>query len=289
MCLNDDPAYVIAANDLCNRLGIDTMSGSSMVAFAMELYENNLIPGELLDDIKPEWGSGEAILHLIRQIANREGLGEYLSRGVKQAAEYFGPMAKEFAVESKGLEVAYHDPRAFTSMAIIYATGNRGACHLEGLTYFNENMAFPASIIGLKEEYKPHGTEGKALLAKTMQDYMVVYNALGLCKFLIRGHVQPADIAGWVSAVTGWDFDVEEMFLTGERIFNLKRKINNKMGISRKDDTLPPRLLAHDRGEGAAAGSLPHLGKMLAEYYELRGWTKEGIPTSETLARLGLN
>ncbi len=289
MCLNDDPSYVIAANDLCNRMGIDTMSGSSMVAFAMELYEHNLIPGELLDEIKPEWGSGEAILHLIRQIAYREGLGEYLARGVKQAAEYFGPLAKEFSVESKGLEVAYHDPRAFTSMAVIYATGNRGACHLEGLTYFNENRAFPASIIGLKDEYEPHGTEDKALLAKTMQDYMVLFNALGLCKFLIRGHVPPASIAEWVSNITGWEYDQNELFLTGERIFNLKRKINNKMGISRKDDTLPPRLLTHDRGEGAAAGSLPHLGKMLSEYYELRGWTKEGIPRPETLSRLGLN
>ena len=289
MCLNDDPAYVIAANDLCNRLGIDTMSGSSMVAFAMELYEHNLIPEDLLGDIKPEWGSGEAILHLIRQIAYREGLGEYLARGVKRAAQEFGPLAEEFAVHVKGLEVAYHDPRAFTSMAIIYAVGNRGACHLEGLTYFNENRAFPASLVGLKDEYEPHGTEDKALLAKTMQDYMVLFNALGLCKFLIRGHVLPADIAAWVSTVTGWDFDEKEMFATGERIFNLKRKINNKLGISRKDDTLPPRLMVHDRGEGTAAGSLPHLGKMLAEYYELRGWTQEGIPKPETLARLGLS
>lgn len=289
MCLNEDPAYIIAANDLCNRMGIDTMSGSSVIAFAMELYEHDLIPEELLGDIKPEWGNGEAILTLIRQIAYREGLGEYLARGVKRAAKEFGPLAEEFAVESKGLEVAYHDPRAFTSMAVIYATGNRGACHLEGLTYFNENRAFPASLVGLKDEYEPHGTDDKALLAKTMQDFMVLFNALGLCKFLIRGHVVPANIADWVSAVTGWDFDETEMLRAGERIFNLKRTINVGLGISRKDDTLPPRLLVHDRQEGAAAGSLPHLGKMLFEYYKLRGWSTEGIPLPETLERLGLN
>ncbi len=288
MCLNDDPAYVIAANDLCNRLGIDTMSGSSMVAFAMELYEHGLIPEHLVPDRKPLWGDGEAILELIRLIAYREGLGDYLARGVKQAAKIFGPLAEEFAVESKGLEFAYHDPRAFTSMAIVYATGNRGACHLEGLTYFNENRAFPASLVGLQDEYDPHGSEDKALLAKTMQDFMVTFNALGLCKFLIRGHVAPVNIAEWVAAVTGWDFDEQEMMTAGERIFNLKRKINVKMGISRKDDTLPPRLLVHDRGEGAAAGSLPHLGKMLHEYYNLRGWCLEGIPLTKTLDRLGL-
>ncbi len=289
MCLNEDPAYIIAANDLCNRMGIDTMSGSSVIAFAMELYEHGLIPEGLLGDIKPEWGSGEAILALIRQIAYREGLGEYLARGGKRAAKEFGPLAEEFAVESKGLEVAYHDPRAFTSMAIIYATGNRGACHLEGLTYFNENRAFPASLVGLKDDYEPHGTDDKALLAKTMQDFMVIFNALGLCKFLIRGHVLPANIAEWVSVVTGWDFDEKELLTAGERIFNLKRTINVGLGVSRKDDTLPPRLLVHDRQEGAAAGSLPHLGKMLFEYYNLRGWSTEGIPLPETLERLGID
>jgi len=288
MCLNDNPAYIIAANDLCNRLGIDTISGSAVVAFAMELYEHNLIPAELLGDLKLAWGSGEAILTLIKQIVYREGLGEYLARGVKKAAKEFGPLAEEFVIENKGLEFAFHDPRAFTSMAVVYATGNRGACHLEGLTYFNENLAFPASLIGLPDEYDPHSSEGKALLARTMQDYMIIFNALGLCKFLIRGHVAPASIAEWVSKVTGWNFDQQELLTAGERLFNLKRKINNKLGISRKDDTLPPRLLTHDRREGAAAGSLPHLGKMLCEYYSLRGWSPEGIPLPGTLKRLGL-
>jgi aldehyde:ferredoxin oxidoreductase len=118
---------------------------------------------------------------------------------------------------------------------------------------------------------------------------MVTFNALGLCKFLIRGHVTPANIAAWVAAVTGWDFNEQEMLESGERIFNLKRKINNKLGVSRKDDTLPPRLLVHDRKEGAAAGSLPHLGKMLHEYYNLRGWSLEGVPLPATLDRLGIN
>jgi aldehyde:ferredoxin oxidoreductase len=286
MCLNDNPGYVIAANDLCNRLGLDTMSCSSVIAFAMELYEHKMIPGDLLGDLKPEWGNGEAILELIRLVAHRKGIGQYLSLGVKRAAEHFGPLAKEFAVESKGLEVAYHDPRAFTSMALIYATGNRGACHLEGLTYFNENRAFPGSLVGLKDDYDPHSSEDKALLAKTMQEYMITFNALGLCKFLIRGHVTPKIIAGWIAKVTGWDFDEQELFTAGERLFNLKRKINVSLGLSRKDDTLPPRLLVHDRGDGAAAGSLPHLGRMLYEYYNLRGWSVEGIPLPETLKRL---
>ncbi len=289
MCLNDDPNYIIAANDLCNRLGLDTISTASAVAFAMELFEHGFIDKAASGGLDLQWGSGEAILKLIPLIAGREGLGAQLSLGVKKAAAHFGPLAQEFIAESKGLEVAFHDPRAFTSMALVYATGNRGACHLEGLTYFNENMAFPASLVGLPDEYDPHGSGGKAALAKRMQDFMSIFNALGLCKFLIRGHVTAADIARWFSCVTGWEVSEQELWDAGERLFNLKRLINVELGISRKDDTLSPRLLVHDRREGAAAGSLPHLGKMLSEYYGLRGWTEEGIPAPDTLARLNLN
>jgi aldehyde:ferredoxin oxidoreductase len=288
MCLNDDPNYIIAANDLCNRLGLDTISTASAVAFAMELFEYGLISKAESAGLDLRWGSGEGILKLISLIARREGLGAKLSLGVKKAAAYFGPLAQEFIAESKGLELAFHDPRAFSSMALVYATGNRGACHLEGLTYFNENKAFPASLIGLTDEYDLHSSLGKAALAKRMQDYMNIFNALGLCKFLIRGHVTAADIARWLSCVTGWDVAEEELWETGERLFNLKRLINVELGISRKDDTLSPRLLVHDRREGFAAGSLPHLGKMLAEYYNLRGWTAEGIPRPETRVRFNL-
>ncbi len=286
--LNDDLHIVVAANDLCNRLGLDTMSTASVIAFAMELYEHGMITSEDTGGMELTWGSPEAILKLVEQIAKQEGIGSILSRGVRRAAEHFGPLAAEFAVETKGLEYAFHDPRAFTSMAVIYATANRGACHLEGLTYFSENRAFPPELMGLEPEYDPHGVEGKALLAKTMQDYMSTYNALGLCKFLIRGHVTPAEVTEWVNACTGWNLDSEALMTSGERIFNLKRLINVSLGISRKDDMLPPRLLVHDRLEGAAGGSIPHLGKMLWEYYGLRGWSPEGIPGEKRLAELGL-
>ncbi len=288
LCLNDDPNFIIAAHDLCNRLGVDVISTANAVAFAMELNEHGLLKGVDTGGLDLSWGSGEAILVLIQQIARREKLGFYLAEGVKRAASHFGSLAAEFVVESKGLEFPFHDPRAFTSMAIVYATGNRGACHLEGLTYFNENLSYPGTLIGIPAEYDPHSMEGKPLLAKTMQDYMIIFNALGLCKFLIRGHVIPDEIAAWLSRVTGWDVDGKELLNTGERLFNLKRSINVKLGISRKNDTLPPRLLVHDRLEGAAAGSLPHLGKMLFEYYGLRGWTVEGIPRPETLQGLKL-
>jgi len=173
-------------------------------------------------------------------------------------------------------------------MALVYATANRGACHLEGLTYFVEGGAFPGERIGLRNEWDRASSDDKAELAKRMQDYMGVFNALGLCKFLMRGRVGPEDVAVWVGGVTGREIDGAELMATGERLFNLKRLVNVRLGLSRKDDTLPPRLLSHPRPSGGAEGVLPHIGKMLHEYYRIRGWSEEGLPLPETLERLGL-
>jgi len=117
---------------------------------------------------------------------------------------------------------------------------------------------------------------------------MASLNALGLCKFLFCGKIGPPKIAEWTNLVTGWDLTGEELLKIGERLFNLKRMYNYRLGITRKDDFLPPRLLTSDRKEGGAKGSLPHLGKMLNKYYELRGWSEDGVPTPEKLKKLSL-
>lgn len=288
MVLNDDIDYLCAANDLCNRYGLDTISTGNAVAMAIECYEKGIISGEDTDGLQLEWGNGEAILNLIEKIASREGIGDILSLGVKRAAEELGGNAEEFAVHTKGLSYAFHDPRAFTSMAGNYATANRGACHLEALSYFTESGTYPAENFGFDKEIEPHHHENKGELAAVMQNFMNLFNALGLCKFLIRGEVTTEDLSEWVNLVTGWNFDVDELIETGERLHNLKRMYNVQQGISRKDDNLPPRLLTHDRETGRAGGSLPHLGRILSDYYEYRGWSKEGIPESDKLDDLGL-
>ena len=282
MVLNDDLEVLIEANDLANRLGLDTISTGAAIAFAMECSEKGIIEEDL------PWGSPDALLGLIGDIAHRRGLGDTLSAGTLAAAAKLGPLAEEYVMQTKGLEVAYHDPRAFTSMAVSYATSARGACHLEGLTYYVEGGAFPGSKLGLEDEWDRASSDDKALLAMRMQDYLGTLNALGICKFILRGHVGPREMAGWVAAYRGEEFDHDDIMATGERIFNLKRLINARLGVSRKDDTLSPRLLAHPRPTGGAKGVLPHLGKMLNEYYEARGWTEEGIPGETTLDRLGL-
>lgn len=286
--LNESLDYLCAANDLCNRYGLDTISTGNVIAMAIECYENGLISKEDTGGIELAWGDGNAVLELIRKIAYKEDVGKALSEGVKRAADIIGGLAHEYAVHTKGLSYAFHDPRAFTSMAVNYATGNRGACHLEALSYFAEGGAFPPELVEFDKKIEPHGYEHKGELAARMQNFMNLFNALGLCKFLIRGKTSPSTIKEWVNAVTGWNMGVEELILAGERLHNLKRMYNVRLNISRKDDVLPPRLLVHDRKTGRAGGSLPHLGRMLYDYYQFRGWSPEGIPTDKKLKELGL-
>jgi aldehyde:ferredoxin oxidoreductase len=255
---------------------------------AIECYEKGLITREDTGGIELTWGNGEAVLELIQKIAYKKDIGKVFAEGVKKAAEEIGGLAHEYAVHTKGLSYAFHDPRAFTSMAANYATANRGACHLEALSYFAEGGAFPPELIGFNKQTDPHGYQHKGELAARMQNFMNLFNALGLCKFLIRGKASPEIIKNWVNAVTGWNLTSEEFLLIGERLHNLKRMYNVRLGISRKDDTLPPRLLTHDRKTGKAGGSLPHIGRILSDYYEFRGWNPEGIPTKEKLEELGL-
>ena len=276
MCLNDDAKSIVEANRLCNMYGLDTISTSAVIAFAMEACEKNTITD--CDGISLSWGNADAIIQLIHKIANREGIGELLGNGVRYAAEVLGGDAEEFAIHTKGLEYPYHDPRAFIDMAANYATANRGSCHLESFSY---PLGYGVRIkeLGYDKEIDPLSHDGKAEVAVTMQNLMSVYNGLGLCKFLLRANIGPELLNLWTNYATGWQNSMEDLMRIGERIFNLKRAYNVKLGISRKDDTLPKRLLTLDRKEGAAEGSLPDLERLLNEYYEIRGWTADGIPT----------
>ena len=285
LCLNDDAASIVKLNDLCNRYGLDTISTSSCVAFAMEAYERGILDEQDTDGIRLVWGDADAIVRMVHKIGRQEGIGKVLGEGVKRASEIIGQGSEAFAIHVKGLEHPYHDPRAFTDMAANYATSNRGACHLESFSY-PLRYGVPLPDLGYDENSSPHTHDGRARMTVVMQNLMSVYNALGICKFLLRGSVGPNRLSYWLNLATGWDTTPDGLMKTGERIFTLKRAYNVRLGIRRKDDALPQRLL--NRKEGGEAGSLPDLSALLEKYYVLRGWTEDGVPSRKRLVELGL-
>lgn len=287
-CLIDDLEAVAKANELCNRYGLDTISTGAVIAFAMEAYEHGLISDEETGGICLTWGDADAMLSMIEKIGRREeGLGWLLGEGVKKASEKIGGLSVEFAIHVKGLELPAHDPRAHYSQGLSYATSNRGACHLQSLSHiFERSVTLPD--LGFSEVQERHSLDRKDELVAKAQNLMCMLDSLKVCKFILFGGVKPSTLVDWLNWATGWSMDLEEFMRTGERIYNLKRLYNVREGISRKDDTLPPRILIHKRGEGGAAEALPPLGELISRYYRYRGWDELGIPTEERLKELGL-
>jgi aldehyde:ferredoxin oxidoreductase len=285
--LIDDLAALVAINVRCNDLGLDTISTSGVIAFATEAMERGLISPDDAGGMALDWGEPEPVLALVGQIARREGLGALLADGVRAAAAQLGPEAESFAIHVKGLELPYHDPRGFASIGLNYATAGRGACHLESLSYWR---GYGVEWPGWQEgPYDRFGSdEATVQVTIAFQDLMATYNPLGLCKFIVKGGIEPARTAELVDAATGWGWTADELMRAGERIFNLKRLINLRLGIVQSDDTLPQRFLREPRPSGTAMGVLPDLDAMLPMYYELRGWGADGRPTSERLKALGL-
>jgi aldehyde:ferredoxin oxidoreductase len=278
--LIDDLPALAAINGRCNDLGLDTISTSGVIAFATEAVERGLISPDDAGGLQLDWGAPEPVLVLVEQIARREGLGALLADGIRAAAAKLGPEAASFAIHVKGLELPYHDPRGFASMGLNYATANRGACHLESLSYWR---GYGVEWPGWQEgPYDRFGSdEATVRMTIAFQDFMAVYNPLGLCKFIVKGAMDPARTVELVNAATSWDWTADDLMRTGARIFDLKRLINLRLGVTRADDTLPERFLREPRPSGTAEGVLPDMDAMLPMYYELRGWRPDGRPAYE--------
>jgi aldehyde:ferredoxin oxidoreductase len=284
----DKAESLILANSLCNRYGLDTISTSSVIAFAMEAYEKELIGSEDTGGVELRFSSPDAMLAMIKKIVFRQDIGDVLAEGVREAARRIGDGAEEFAIHVKGLEIAYHDPRAFVSMAVNYATANRGGCHLEAASYWNGyGLTLPDA--GYPESLPPQESSAEqAKLAYDWQNYASVYNPLGLCKFLIKGKVGPERTSKIINTALGWDWTAEDVLTMGDKLFQLKRLINLRLGITAADDKLPERLVTEPRPSGHAAGILPDMDLMRPIYYELRDWDENGVPRPERLEKLGL-
>jgi aldehyde:ferredoxin oxidoreductase len=232
-----------------------------------------------LDGIDLRFGNHEALIPLIRKIAFNEGLGALLAEGVRGTAKKIGRGSKHFAMHVKGMEIPAYDPRGAWGMGLAYATSCRGACHLKAWT-------IAAEVFDRK--YDRFSTEGKAKLVFDMQNTRAVIDSLGVCIFGTRA-IGIEEMRKIIQVIVGWSFSPDELKRAGERIYNLERMLAVRDGISRKDDTLPPRLLEEKLPElDGPPLSKENLDKMLDEYYEIRGWDSKGKPTSKKLKELQL-
>lgn len=286
MCLNDNLESIAYANMLCNEYGMDTISVGASVSFAMEAYEKGIISKEDTGGVALQWGSAEAILAIIRQIANRESLGALLGEGVRTAAEELGHGAADFAIEVKGLELPMHDPRAFFAFGPTYATSPRGACHTHGYVGAYDGQGVMPEA-GLDQPQDPHAMTGKGFLAKIVQDFDSVVQSAVICLFATYS-IGPTEMARALTIATGVPFNAQDVLKTGERIFNLQRAFNSRFGITSADDKLPARLLTSKEGS-PVAGFVPNIKEQLAEYYDLRDWEVDGKPSKSKLKEIGLD
>ena len=281
LCMNFDFDAIIEANYLCNSQGIDTISVGVSIAYAMYLYERGILTKEQAG-MEILWGDGRTIVKLVGMIIRQEGIGKLLSQGTLRMAEAFGRDPGE-AAQVKGMEMAMHDPRAFTGMAISYATGPRGACHLKGDYYNIElgNFILEYNILP-GDRFQ---SAGKAEMAAKYQNFKDLFDTFALCKFAAY---TPTLICRIINGITGWDYTPESLLATGERSIAIKRAINNKLGLTRADDKLP-KICLEVLKEGSSADKLPDMDLMLKEYYAYRKWDWEtGKPTKARLLELGL-
>ena len=280
---------VIKGMELCNHYGIDAIGAGVIVAFAMDCYENGILTKEDLDGIEATFGNHEALIQLIEKMGKREGIGDLLAEGVKVAAEKIGKGAEKFAQHIKGVEVTGYDLRTLKTAALGFAVSFRGADH-------NRHGAYGFDVTWGKEGNPKRfiAEKGRGKMVKDREDLYTVIDSLIICKFS-RGTYYNGfeDIAKLYRLVTGFEVTAEDMRRSGERINNVARLFNVREGLSRKDDTLPYKVMHHPvPDEGPSKGayvSQEELDLLLDDYYEARGWTKDGIPTIEKLKELEMD
>lgn len=279
LCGNSDPQTVLQASQLCDELGLDTISAGATVAFAMECAELGLIDAPEL-----RFGNGPALLQMLRDISARRGLGDLLARGSRQAALEIGHESLDFAPQVKGLELPGYEPRALQTMALGFAVGTRGADHNRSGAY---QVDFSEQVNRLSV-----GGEGVPLAIAT-ENEAALMDSLILCKFL-RGVFEDklGSMAEMLGLVTGWDVTPDELRVTAERIVTAKKWFNIGQGWTPAEDTLPKRFLRDPLSGGASSGaqlSAAHLQELIEAYNAERGWTVEGWVPVERLRELNLN
>ena len=303
---NGNIESIIYANLLCNQLGLDTISTGGVISFAMECSQNNVPLGNGLKSL--HWGDDRAIVELIRKIAYRDGIGDLLADGVKAASEKIGPASQKYAMHVKGLELPRQDPRIARGFGLGHGTSNRGACHMYSLPTIDT-----AGLVHVGQRYFPHlmpelmevaSDKHKPEMVTFTEALNAVVDAVGVCKFSTSETyaTHACDLAQALNLLLGYQMDEKDILKAGERIVNLERMYNVRLGLDRKNDRLPERFTKepatvyrmkemNGKMEKVAVLSknlIIGMEDMLTRYYELRAWDQNGIPTAKKLEELGL-
>lgn len=292
----------LEGNYLVNKHGMDSLEAGSMISWAMELYENGLLPKELVGDLNLEWGNMDAVFQLVEDITYRRGLGDILAEGPRGAIERLGPETAYYNVQIKGMSCLHSDERPTPSLALGIATATRGADHLRSRPAI-DLYHLPGPVLekifgreGMTSDYRDY--QGKPWMVFWQECLYAVVDSLGICKFqtifLSPNMPKWEEYSRLIELVTGLKYTKEQLMEVGERIYNIERLFNNREGLSRADDTLPERYFVEPTPLGleAVRGRVidrKRFEHMLDEYYEIHGWDMEGNPTPETLNRLGLD
>lgn len=283
--LSTNIGLTVAADKMCDDLGLDTISTGVAVGFAYELYEKGIITKDETGGLELTYGNDEPVLTLIRQIAYREGLGDVLAEGTREAARRLGRGSEQFSMNVKGLEIPAYDPRGAKAHGLSMMTASLGADH--GYGYAAQE------IFGVPYKGRPvdrFATEDKGEMTKWNQDNRAIWNVGILCSFG-AGYLDHELFGRLLASATGFrDFlDPQYLRLVGERIINLERMFNVREGFDRKDDVYPARLTNEPIPDGPAKGQVFESELLLEDYYRARGWDLEtGIPTRSKLNELGL-
>jgi aldehyde:ferredoxin oxidoreductase len=273
---------IVELNELCDRMGLDTISTGNVIGLAFKFYEDKIINKSDLDGLELVWGNAAGAFKLVSMIAKRSGIGELMANGSRAFASHFG--VEDEAVQVNGLEAAGHDPRGASGMAIVYATSPRGACHNKS-DYFMVDWGQTHESIGIEFYSRQAGAEKSANVARH-QDYRTIFDSLVICLF---SNVDFQTITNLTNLTMGTSYSIQDLMHIGERVWNLKRCINIRQGLTSANDKLPKAFLEPYK-EGGSAGYVPDFKEMMRTYYLARDWDPiTGLPSKHKLISLGLN
>ena len=284
ICEVDNIEILCKADELCDHYGIDLISTSMSIAWAMEAYEKGIFTKKDTDGIDLRFGNGDGMLQMIEKIGKREGLGALLAKGTREASKVIGKETHRFAIQNKGLEWPGHTCRPFPGAAVGYATGPRGGSH--------HDIRPTAEKSGLVDRKV---LEGKGGHAAEVNHWLILCDSMLLCHLgePIWGPIKISqNTIEALNAVTGWDLNFDQVRQIAEREWNMIRCFSAREGFTREDDQLPIRFMEEPVPEGPMKGScIPKetLERLKDDYYSYRGWDlKTGNPSRKKLVELGL-